>query len=70
MCLWTEGLEVYSKSASLRSGYCHFACLCGQWKVANDQFKLLGDKADPLIFGDKETMEKLRKQAAELGSEK
>jgi hypothetical protein len=48
--------EGYTKrfpdNVGYRNGLARYAVLCHQWKVADEQFKTLGDNADPAPFGN------------------
>jgi hypothetical protein len=51
-----------------RSAYCYWACRTEHWDEGLKQFNLLGDRANPPVFGGKAAMEKLRAQAKEKGT--
>ena len=62
-------MEIYPKSTRLRSIYCFNACRCGQWKEADAQFKLLGEKVDASVFGGDAVMQMCRRNAATVGGQ-
>jgi hypothetical protein len=73
---WDDLNAVYSKYAELepkaygtKSSYCYYACLCGKWKIANQLFTELGDKADPASFGGVPVMVDFKKRAADAVAE-
>ena len=74
--VWGDIYTVYSTyvrirpdDAGVKNYYCHYACLCGQWKVANQLFQEIGDKAVPAAFGGEAKMKEFKKRAAELGTD-
>ena len=48
-----------------RTNYARLAAQCGQWKLADEQFKQLGEHADVSLFGGQATFEKTRARVAE-----
>ena len=63
--VYTTYLQLRPENDKARTILAHYACLCGQWKTANDLFKQLGDKADASVFGDKFRLKESQRQAAE-----
>jgi hypothetical protein len=65
---YVEHLRLHPDDAGLRGYYAKFAFKCHQWKVLNDQFKLLGDQADPALFGNGSpaALDEARRTAARL----
>jgi hypothetical protein len=61
--------RMYPESASWGSLYAWWAFRCGQWKVADSQFKRLGDKLEVARFGGPEKAEAARKEAAQRAGE-
>lgn len=58
-------LEKYPDARRRRTQYARLAALCGQWKVADEQFNLLGDRAFVDVFRTRDEYEELRRKAAE-----
>lgn len=72
--VWKDLQSVYEPYLKRRpdsvfdhSFYARYACWCGQWKVAKEQFDLLGDRVLLKPFKDRAEMERLRAEAAEKG---
>lgn len=56
----------FPADAVRRSEFARYSTLAEQWREANEQFEVLGDKADPTPFGGKQTLDYLRRKAAKL----
>jgi len=56
-------LDAYPKANSDRTEYARCACIAGDWRVAAQQFAILGDAAWPGIFGGQEKLDAARAEA-------
>jgi hypothetical protein len=61
--IYKPWLAAWPDNPFARSRYAYYACLCGQWGIARQQFELLGDKAIPVQFGGADKLEQFRKAA-------
>jgi hypothetical protein len=57
-------LDADPQNNRLRSDYAYWAFRCGQWKLADEQFKLLGDRIETSFFGSEEAYRAARDKAA------
>lgn len=57
-------LEAFPERHHDRSMYAKLACRAGQWMVADEQFKRLGNHARMIVFGKRQTCNQMRQQAA------
>lgn len=69
--VWTDVQSVYEPYLKLRpdhhavrSKYALYAAWAGQWTVANDQFRQLGDKVVKSVFDSPDELERLRREAS------
>ncbi|HZL37009.1 MAG TPA: hypothetical protein VFC78_16940 [Tepidisphaeraceae bacterium] len=56
-------MRAYPDVARNETMYTYWAAKCGQWKLADEHFKALGDRADPAIFGGQPALEAARTKA-------
>ena len=61
--IYKPWLEVGPDNPYARSRYAYYACRCGKWSVAKQQFEILGDKALPQQFGGADKMDRFRRKA-------
>jgi hypothetical protein len=50
-----------------RTRYAYWACQCERWKIADEQFKLLGDNVVPQVWPSKAASDAARVEAAQKG---
>jgi hypothetical protein len=51
-------------NVTFRNRYARWAHYCGQWKIADEQFKLLGNRVDLSVWGNQEAYDAARAEAA------
>jgi hypothetical protein len=70
--VWTDVQSVFvppiqasPEDHSYRTRYAFWACRCGQWKIADEQFKMLGENIEPLVWPTKAASDAARAEAAQ-----
>jgi hypothetical protein len=53
------------QNSHARTKYAYWACQCEQWKIADEQFKLLGDRLSPIVWPTKEASDAARQEASQ-----
>jgi len=60
-------LTSYPNDMTEHSNYARLACYAQAWKIANEQFKIIGDKPDLNVFGSRPMFDELKSQAEARG---
>ena len=55
---------IFPGDAKVASQYAYWAWRCGQWKIADVQFKLLGEKVSITAFGTQDVLDQARDESA------